>query len=321
MPKASDLTADKNISFLFKGPFGFGKTLAAASFALVGPVWIGYFDKQKPVELMWFKQFGALGKKILQNIDYDVYSGSNSYQYLNKIIDFTSRCDYSGAIITDSVTNLTASAVNWSLGFRDQKNRKTDKVNKDAPAIIPEWDEYKVETSMVSQALDLSKKIPTNVIWIAHPLPGIKIEGTGASVKVTKVNPIVTYGSKVAGMIPGNFTEIYNFSKLSGWDSASGKSHTRYLVDFQAIGDEYAKTGVFDSSITQIDITDRLFYQVWLEQVKLQNDRNEKLVELIPAPDPTDTNPIRITNPFKTNQPSQPSTAPLLSGYTPPGKA
>lgn len=304
MARASDLSGDRNISFLFKGPFGFGKTLAAASFALVGPVWIGYFDKQKPIELMWFKQMGELGRKILNNIEYDVYSGANAHQYLNKIIDFSTRCDYTGAIITDSVTNLTASAVNWSLGFRDTKSKKRDPKNSEAPAIIPDFDEYKVETSMVSQALDLSKKIATNVIWIAHPLPTMKIEGSGAGMRVSKTNSIVTYGSKVAGMVPGNFTEIYHFSKVSGWDSQEGRSSEKYLVDFRAIGDEYAKTALFDETINQIDISGKLFYQVWLEALKKQEERNKRLLN------PTDTEvkdaiatgtTQQIQNPFAPN--------------------
>lgn len=316
MPSASQLTADKNVSFLFKGPFGFGKTLAAATFALAGPVWIGYFDKQKPVELLWFKQFGTIGRKILQNIEYEVYSGANAHQYLNKIIDFTGRCDYSGAVITDSVTNLTAAAVNWSLGFRDPK-KKTDKLNKDAPAIIPDWDEYKVETSIVSQALDLSKKLPTNVIWIAHPLPSTKIEQQGTTVKVTKSNNIVTYGSKVAGMVPGNFTEIYHFSKLSGWDSNAGKSSTRYMVELQAVGDEYAKTGIFDKSLTSFDITDRLFYEVWLELLQAQNQRNKELEDQVPAT--TDNNQTRIINPFANTSAANQSSG-TVTGYVPPGR-
>src|ERR1700682_2050425 len=149
--KASQITPDDNISFLFKSSPGFVKTLAAASFAVEGPVYLAYFDKKSPIELTTFfteKRFGSLAAKILDNIEYDIYSAHNAHEYLNKIIGFTKDCRYF-AFITDSVTNLTASAVNWSMGFRDpNKGGKKDKLNKDAPLMIPDFDEYKVETSL-----------------------------------------------------------------------------------------------------------------------------------------------------------------------------
>lgn len=263
--KASAISLDKNISFLFKGAPGFGKTLAAASFAVQGPIFIAYFDKSKPVELLTYfteRRFGALATKILDNIEYEIYGSPNAHEYLNKVIAFSKDCRVT-TFITDSVTNLTASAVNWSLGFRDPKKGKTDKLNPNAPMMIPDFDEYKVETSLVTQALDISKTLPCNVIWTAHPLPSIKIEGSGAAIKVTKTNPIVTYGSKVAGMIPGNFTEIYNFSK--SYNYATGESKIKYVVSTEAIGDEYAKSPLLGDYIKEFDITDRLFYEVWKE--------------------------------------------------------
>ena len=52
--KASDLTLGRNTSFLLKGPYGFGKTLAALTFALEGPVYLAYWDKKTPIELLTF---------------------------------------------------------------------------------------------------------------------------------------------------------------------------------------------------------------------------------------------------------------------------
>jgi hypothetical protein len=168
--KASDITINKNISFLFKSSPGFGKTLAAASFAVEGPVYLAYWDKSSPIELTTFfteKRFGSLARRILDNIEYDVYDSSNAGDYLNKIIGFMSDCRYF-AIINDSITFMTSSAVNWSLNF--SKDKRTLKKMKD---VIPSFDEYKVETSLVSQCIDLSRKLPCHTIWTAHPLAGI----------------------------------------------------------------------------------------------------------------------------------------------------
>lgn len=265
--KASSIVPGRRTSFLFKSAPGFGKTLAAASFALEGPLYLAYFDKQSPIELVKYftdKRFGSKAQTILDNIEYDIYGAHNAHMYLNKVIDFQKDCRYM-TFVTDSVTNLTAAAVNWSMGFRDPKARK-DKLNKDAPAMMPDFDEYKVETSLISQAMDLQKNLPCNIIWTAHPLPSIKIEGSGASIKVTKTNPIVTYGSKVAGMIPGNFTEIYQFSKAS--DYSTGTSKIKYVVSTEAIGDDYAKSPLLGDYVKEFDITDKLFYEVWSKLIK-----------------------------------------------------
>jgi hypothetical protein len=292
MPKASSLTYDKNISFLLKSSPGFGKTLDASSFAVEGPVYIAYFDKSKPIELLTYfteKRFGSLAAKILNNIEYDTYGAHNVHEYLNKLISFTKDCRYF-AVITDSVTNLTASAVNWSMGFRDPNKSKKDKLNKDAPMMIPDFDEYKIETSLVSQALDISKTLPCHILWLAHPLPSIKIEGTGNSLKVTKTNPIVTYGSKVAGMIPGNFSEIYHLSKTT--DYSSGKSVIRYIVNTEAIGDDYAKSPLLGDYVKEFDVTDKLFYSEWIRLVN--ESRGVKALE--PT---TEEIATKMSNPFE----------------------
>ena len=254
--KASDMVLESNTSILMKGTYGFGKTLAAASFALDGPVYLAYFDKKKPTELLTY--FATRRPEVLRNIEFDVYGSHNANEFLNKLIALSSDCRYS-AVILDSVTNFTSAAVNWSLGFRSSKLKGKDK-------IMPDFDEYKVETSLVTQCLDICRSLPCHIIWTAHPIQSIKIEGSGSSIKVTKTNPIVTYGSKVAGIIPGNFSEIYHFSKLSEWDQTTGKSRTKYIVDTEAVGDDYAKSNL--GLKTSFDITDRLFYEVWKQEVR-----------------------------------------------------
>jgi len=268
-----------------KGPWGFGKTIAAASFALEGPVFLSYWDKKAPIELVQF--FKKIGREdLLRQIDYEVYGANNANEYLNKMIAIAKRCDYI-AIINDSVTNMTSAAVNWSLSFRD------DRKNKDKVKVLPDFDEYKVETSLVTQALDICKTLPCHVIWTCHPLPSIKIEGSGNTMKVSKVNSIVTYGSKVAGIIPGNFSEIYHFSKQSNWDAGAGKSSSKYLVSTEVIGDDYAKSNIGLSC--EMDITDRLFYTVWKEEIKkLEAATKEKMNEV--KEKPTSTNPFENMN-------------------------
>lgn len=269
MPKASSMSLDSNFSFLFKSPPGFAKTCAAASAAIFGPVHISYFDKSKPVELD--KYFNHIVKRpdLLDLITYDVYGASNCHEWLNQIFKWgKSGCPYI-TVITDSLTNLTASAVGWSMGFRDPSGGNKDDLNSKSPQLIPDWDEYKVETSMVVQALDVLSTLPsTNVIWTAHPLPRTRIEGSGNSIRVTKETSLVTYGSKVAGLVPGRFTEIYHFGKETDWNT--NPSTTKYMCYTDAIGDDFAKSALMLPK--QFDITNRLMFEVWKEEMeKMKN--------------------------------------------------
>jgi len=261
------------MSFLLKGPWGFGKTIAAASFAKLGPIHISYWDKKGPIELLQF--FKKHAPDLIRNIEFDVYGAHNANEYLNMMFKLSKDCRFV-AEINDSVTTMTSAAVNWSLGFKDNKKaRKENSIN------IPDFDEYKVETSLVTQALDISRVLPCHVIWTCHPLPSMKIEGTGGSMRVSKVNTIVTYGSKVAGIIPGQFSEIYHFSKRSNYDTAAGKSRMQYLVSTEQVGDDYAKSNI--GLNCEMDITDRLFYDVWKEEVgKLE--ANDVKQEIKPNP-------------------------------------
>lgn len=286
------MKVDSQISILMKGSPGFGKTLAAATFAIEGPIYLAYWDKKKPIELDNFFRSVLKRPDLLKNIEYDSYSSHNANEFLNKLISFTKNFRYF-AFICDSVTSMTASTVNWSLGFRPNKGK-----DRDVDRILPSWDEYKSETSIVSQSLDICKSLPGYTIWTAHPVSRVKIEGSGSSQKVTKINPIVSYGSKVGDLVPGEFTEIYQFSKSSQWDGTAGKSKTRYIVDTEAVGDDYAKSAL---GLTEsMDITGIPFYEVWKEELKKLKERNNDLA--VTQATPTVINPFAQTTPIPLTQ-------------------
>lgn len=284
--KLENLSLDNYTSFLLKGPWGFGKTVAAASFARTGSVFLSYWDKKGPIELIQFLKVYA--PDLIKNIEYEVYGAHNANEYLNFMFKLSKNCKYA-AIINDSVTTMTSAAVNWSLGFKDNKKEK-----KDNNIAIPDFDEYKVETSLVTQSLDICRTLPCHVIWIAHPLPSMRIEGSGSAMRVSKVNSIVTYGSKVAGIIPGQFSEIYHFSKLSAWDPTLGKSKISYIVSTEQVGDDYAKSNI--GLQVEMDITDKLFYDVWKAEVtKLEEKLNAIKIPTRPDPFATTSGQIIVT--------------------------
>lgn len=264
MPTADLMnTVESKYSFLFKGPVGFGKTLAAATFAQEGPVYLFYFDKKEPVELIKFFKDIIKRPELLKNIEWGGYSALNANDYLNKLIEFDKCCD-KFAIISDSLTTMTGSAVGWSLGFNPSKKITAETVK-------PGMQEYQVETSFVIQALDICKRLPCHNIWTAHPLPKLdfsqSVDAAGNTrTSVTKTNSLVTYGNRVAGLVPGQFTEIYHFGQESTWDGVAGRSRNKYIVYTEAQGDEMAKTAL--NLPQKLDITNDLFYNVWKESLK-----------------------------------------------------
>lgn len=287
--KASNIDISGPTSFLFKGPYGFGKTLAAASFALGGPTYLAFWDKKKPTELVsYFRNFGDKGRKILDNIEYDVYGGHNANKYLDLVIKLSQDCRYT-TFITDSVTMMTSGIVSWSSGFND-KGGQVGLKTENPQQIIPSWDEYKSETAIIAQALDLSRTLPCHVIWTAHPLPSTKIEGSGSSMKVSKVLSIVTYGSKVAGLVPGQFSEIYHFTQSTNYGTSPVTK--KYVAETDAIGDDFAKTSL--GLRRELDFTDKLFYEVWLEALQEMQDKyKEKTKNAL-----KEQNGSTVTNPF-----------------------
>jgi hypothetical protein len=280
MPRANELISNdiQGLSLLLKSPFGFGKTIAAASAAVDGETHIAYWDKAKPIELNYFRKIGR--PEILDAIQYNVYGSSNANEHLNFLRNESLRPSFKNYVY-DSVTMATASFVNWSLGFRNQKDgAKKDPLNSNSIQLIPDFDEYKVETSAISQSLDLYRILASehgcNIIWTCHPIPSMKIDASGANGKITisKVNNIVSYGSKVASIVPGQFTEIYHFAIEKEWDGRKGDYIEERIVRTKGLGDDFAKTAL--NLPDQFNITGKLFWEVWKEQVRLSNQIETK---------------------------------------------
>jgi hypothetical protein len=254
--KANQINPTKAPSILMKGPPGFGKTIAACTAAIYGEVWLAYFDKNEPIELLTF--FKKHRPELLDRIDYDLYGSANCNEYLNKLVSFSKKgCRYA-AIITDSVTTLTSAAVNWSIGFRDPRGPKKDDVAHDSIRVVPDFDEYKVETSIATQALDICTQLNVMNIWTAHPLTSLKMEGSGKIDRITKTSSIVSYGSKVGSLVPARFHEIYHFGRQSGKRAV--------FTDLQ--GDDFAKTSLGLPSVLEIE--DKLFFEVWRDALTKQ---------------------------------------------------
>lgn len=278
MPTIEDYKSGDPTTTLLKGPNGFGKTIAAGSY----PEPIYFFDIDGRIDPL--PSFYRGDRK--RQIHYNGYGVHNLFPMLDqfdsvlehgflKDLD-TGQTIYPGTIVGDGFTSLSITSINYQLN----EVRKIAKTRKDAAKrtqggiVIPDWDEYKGETSIFTQLLDVSKAIPKrrgiHVIWTAHPTKGTAVsKGVDGKVAVTtKVSPIVAIGAKAADLVPGYFNEIYHFAFQP---SLSAAEMGRRIVYTQTVGDDTAKTAMllppaFDWTWTKKG--DEMFYEKLMRLAK-----------------------------------------------------
>lgn len=264
MPSLSDLKPGDPTTTLMKGPTGFGKTIAATSYP--APVYVFDFDSRINSIQSFYR--GDRTKEIY----FDTYGAFNLFAFLDALnelvekgsIKVDGRVIYPKTVVAaDSITALSIAAVDYQLeGVR--KIAKTDKkVGKKTQGgiIIPDWDEYKGETSIFTEVLGNIKALPgrhgIHAIATAHPIKSTSV-GKDAAGKVSvsiKTSPIVSIGMKAGELVPTAFNEVYHFAFLP---SMNAGEHGKRLVYTEATGDESAKTTMLLPTV--FNWTNELFY-------------------------------------------------------------
>jgi hypothetical protein len=177
-----------------------------------------------------------------------VYDIKNLLQFAEEFNDLQNNCPWS-TIVIDSFTSFSVTCVTFQLDVRTTDKDKKTSVSKGG-LVIPDFDEYKGETTLVTQALDVSKVLPCHVIWTVHPLPKLDTSGQGAGMKVTKTTSIAAYGAKTAAMAPGYFNEVWHLEARSAAGGVQRITHT------QTIGDQFAKSALPLAGY-QFDVTNK----------------------------------------------------------------
>lgn len=242
MPKTSDIILGGRLMVMVKGDNGSGKTVVAGSFP--GPIKFFMFDGSKLDVLKLFFPNRT-------DIEYDVY-GPRRIKFrdafgqviqVKSLLDFakeyTELQDYCpwATVVVDSFTSFSVTCVTFSLDTRSNEESKKPQISKGG-LVIPDFDEYKGETTTVTQALDVSKVLPCHVIWTAHPLPKLETSGQGNSMRVTKASSIAAYGAKTAAMAPGYFNEVWHLEVRP----AAGVRQR--IIHTQSVGEQFAKTAL-----------------------------------------------------------------------------
>lgn len=271
---------------MLKGDNGSGKTVCAASFP--GPIKFFMFDGSKlDVVKMFFPnrtdiEYDIYGprKQRFRDANGNIVDIKDLIQFADEFNSLQDRCDYATVVI-DSFTSFSVTCVTFQLDVRGSStDDKKNPLRSKGGLTIPDFDEYKGETTLVTQTLDVSKVLPCHVIWTAHPLPKLETSGAGAGMKVSKSSSIAAYGAKTAAMAPGYFNEVWHLEVTGSGDNRQRIIHT------QTIGDQFAKTAL--PLPTRFDVTAKPTFpevQKYLSeyQIKLQEKVARQEGEEVPA--------------------------------------
>ena len=254
---------------LFISDNGNGKTVAAGSFP--GPIKFYDFDgRLQPLKLFY---------PTRKDITYDIvgieaqrpsgnFPGCISFMdFAKEYEELQDRCPWE-TVVVDSITALTATAVGFQLGIKS-KEGKGKKLSSGIQ--VPSWDEFNGETSVVQQILDVSKILPCNVVFTAHPVDK-SIDAGGGTLK--KARSIAAYGTKTPSLVPIYFNEIYQFGVEP--PTAPDQPSQRFILT-QPTGKDMAKTAL--PLPPRIDITNKPLYPILKRYCEEHNIKLQAKIE------------------------------------------
>lgn len=209
MPKASTIKLGGRLKIMLISINGGGKTRQAASFLHLSPVATGYiFD--------FDNRLATVAKDYpndLDRIEYDTWGLSNFQKFDRKLQELQKSCPYD-FVVLDSITAFATTAVLYSLG--ESGGKMASGFN------VPSFDEYAVETTIISKTLEVLKELPCHVIVNAHPVARLEMgaKKDDKKISITKVSQIVTYGAKLSSIIPNYLDEVYCLQEGTEFDGS-----------------------------------------------------------------------------------------------------
>lgn len=269
MPDILDIDPTKKYMAFYVGPNGSGKSIAIASWMELGSVYFFDYDGRMASVANWYKKRGLKSGQLL----YDTYGPENLYDAINKLKDFVQSCHHA-AIVIDSFTAATITAVTWSMYKRMSKGVQSPdyvKMTK-GEMMVPDWDEWNGETMYVTMMLDMCKQIAaagTAVFWTGHPVQRMNIKQEGRTQKISYQTKYAAFGHKSDSLIPIYFNEIYAFYPET--DLQTNK--VARICQTQPYGEIAAKTAL-DLPV-RLDWTDGNFRQILMKNLGQKEQINE----------------------------------------------
>lgn len=196
-------------------------------------------------------------------------------QFCDHFAKLQDHCPY-GTVAIDSYTMYSTVAVLHQMGYKKKEDIRRTK----GGLPIPDWDEYKGETGVAVQILEIAKILPCHFIMTAHPVTSAKTTKQGGSTNdvlasMVKASSFATYGWKTPSILPTYFDEIYYVH--SDASSQVGQIERRFVQTVSA-GEIVAKTALRLPAV--MEITGKPFWPILQAHIKAyQEERDKKLAE------------------------------------------
>ena len=246
MPITLDkVPVDKNFRALLIGPTGRGKTIAAASFP--GKTLVIDFDNRHKPIIDWYpERLGEISVEVIYPLNY-----WTTFKPL--IDDLESGKQRFDNVLLDGITTMSNTTVVMQMIVKGAGPDK-GKITKGGIA-VPSWDEFNGEAMLITQLLETLKSIKCNLFVTAHPVVKTRIEGA----KTVKEVSIISFGTKLAPMIPTYFDEVYAFDYE--FDINAGKPVKRFVYTSPTQDYPDVKSAL-KGLPGKLDITGKNFYDV-----------------------------------------------------------
>jgi len=264
---------------LLKGESGLGKSIALASYASLGKMYIFDFEDRMRSVKNYYQRIGR--QDIIDNIEFDTYYSFSKVRKKIEALQMNPKGIKS--IGWDSLTSFTDRALSNTKDFKQDSQEKT---GQNAGRTVGEFrvntlDDFSAETSAVKEFVIehalIFKSMKINFILTAHVIK-VREEGEG---KITHISRyLMTGGKKVAQIIPGYYDEAYHFNIEPGMSTSDA---VKYTARTTHSGDDWAKTSL--NLPTKIDFTNKVFYEEIAKYVPKQPTPDITKGELIvPSP-------------------------------------
>lgn len=253
----SDTKRSKRIRALLVGPTGRGKTIAAGSWP--GKTLVIDFDTRHAPLIDWYAERVAAGDFTIELVEPgEFFTGFK--EFINRLLAAYGK-PYDNVIL-DGLTTMSTSCVTAQMMVKGawswKPNDKPISGNKavGGSIIVPSWDEFNGEATMLSMLLEMLKKLDVNLFLTAHPVDRMAIDGA----KGKAYTSLTTFGKKLESIVPTYFDEMWFFDYKIDWDNVAQKEVVkRQVYTRPTAGYQEAKTAL-KAIPAVIDITDKNLY-------------------------------------------------------------
>ena len=242
---------------LYKGEPGSGKSIQAATWAKLGPVY--YFDFDGKIDAVWnFFTHVIKQPELLKNIEFDTFSTYNeAAKKLEELIEIPNKYE---TLVWDTLTTSVDKLLTQVQKFKGDDPKKKDKLKLVGDIQVSDVEDYNAESSALTRMVQAAKfEWKKNFVMVAHV---VRVQNRALDGTTTTDTQLVTAGKKVAAKLPAYFNEIYHMVGSDG-GSLGGK---KYEVYTSATGIDFARTAL--PLNTKLDVTGNKFLYDYLKQVE-----------------------------------------------------